>query len=399
VYIPESSIEKPGDAGVRSHTNIRVFLPGGVKPSEAPPSSGYGFETPASLACIYGLAPAVPGCNPNVVTTNPTGGSQSIAVIDAYDDPWAGPDLAYFSAQFGIPFVPAQLQVVYANGVEPIEDPTGGWEFEESADIEYAHAMAPSAMIYLVEAASDLDTDLAQAVAVGNNLIVCGQPLCPNGGAGTGEMIMSWGSSETANEVTYDQLFTTPGVVYFAAAGDTPGVEYPCASPNVVCAGGTATARNPVTGNFMYEIAWSDGGGGVSAYEPRPAYQSTVLNLGVSMFRGVPDVAFDSADSTGMWVWDSESFVLPGGNANGWFIGYGTSFADVAWAGIVNTAGGFAASSLSELTTLYGNRFDPAVINDIGVGHGFCGPYSGWTTLKGWDPCTGIGTPNGYGGK
>ncbi|MGH9440623.1 MAG: hypothetical protein ACRD22_22850, partial [Terriglobia bacterium] len=80
--------------------------PESLQPDEAPPFSGYGFETPASLAFVYQLVTAEPGCNPNTVTANPTGGSRAIAVVDAYDDPLAAPDLAYFSAQFGLPFSP-----------------------------------------------------------------------------------------------------------------------------------------------------------------------------------------------------------------------------------------------------------------------------------------------------
>ena len=192
VFIPASSQAKPGDAGVRAHTNFGILIPETTPtPDEAPPYSGYAFETPASIACVYQLVTVTPGCNPNVVTATPTGGSNTIAVVDAYDDPWAGPDLAYFSAQFGIPFSPAQFQVVYATGVQPGEDPTGNWEFEAAADIEYAHALAPKATIYLVEAASESMSDLLTAVKVASSLIQCGQTNCPSGGTGTGEVIMS----------------------------------------------------------------------------------------------------------------------------------------------------------------------------------------------------------------
>jgi subtilase family serine protease len=395
-FVPESSRTKPGDAGVRAHTNFGVFIPDSWKPDEAPPYSGYAFQTPASLACLYALVTVTPGCNPNVVTSNPTGGGNTIAVVDAYDDPWAGPDLAYFSAQFGIPFTPAQFQVVYASGVEPPEDLSGGWEFEESADIEYAHAMAPKATIYLVEAASESYDDLGQAVMVANSLIQCGQTNCPSGGTGVGEVIMSWGGPEFPAETSFDAYFATPGVVYFAASGDTPGVSYPCASPNVVCSGGTTTAYNPSTGNFLYEITWDQAGGGVSDYESKPTYQSS-LGHNPTPNRGVPDVAFDSSPSSSYWVWDSFGFQIAAQSAAGWLLGYGTSFSDVAWAGIVNAAGSFAPSSASELTTIYNNRFSATDFRDIIVGN--CGPYDGTTTLVNWDFCTGVGTPQGYGGK
>jgi subtilase family serine protease len=149
IEIPASSTETAGDIGVNAHTNLRMALTphqlagATPQPAELPPFSGYLFETPASAACVYHLAsPRVPGCNPNLTTTNVTGGSKAIAIVDAYDDPNAAADLAFFSAQFGLP--KANFSVVYAT-TKPAIDPTGGWEIEESLDIEWAHAMAPSA--------------------------------------------------------------------------------------------------------------------------------------------------------------------------------------------------------------------------------------------------------------
>ncbi len=94
--IPAVSHAQPGDRGVRMHTNVRYMA--GFSPSELPPFGGYGYETPASLACIYGIAAHTQGCNPNQTTQNPTGGGQTIAIVDAYDDPNAAGDLAFFSS-------------------------------------------------------------------------------------------------------------------------------------------------------------------------------------------------------------------------------------------------------------------------------------------------------------
>jgi hypothetical protein len=208
---------------------------------------------------------------------------------------------------------------------------------------------------------------------------------------------MSWGNSEFPGETSYDGYFTTPGVVYFSSAGDSSVVSWPCTSPNVVCAGGTSTARNFSTGNFLYEVTWDQGGGGLSAYEGRPSYQSTVANLGSTTFRGVPDVSFNSGYNTAFWVWDSEGFQINDETLAGWLLGWGTSFADVGWAGIVNVAGRFAPSSISELTTIYRNRFVSSDIRDITSG--LCGPYDGYPAVNGWNFCTGVGSPVGYGGK
>src|SRR5271170_4034826 len=112
-----------------AHTHLRVMMPeGGIftgksQPNELPPFPGFFFETPASIACIYHLVPQPKhNCNPNETTTNPSGGSGAIAVVDAFDTPNAAADLAAFSAQFGLP--PADFQAVFAAGTQPGLDPS-----------------------------------------------------------------------------------------------------------------------------------------------------------------------------------------------------------------------------------------------------------------------------------
>ena len=382
VVIPPSSLERPTDLGKRAHTNIRMFVPakGFTNPQVAvglPPYNGYYYETPASLACVYKLVGVVPGsgCDPNKVTNHSTGGSKAIAVVDAYDDPNAAADLTYFSNQFGLPA--ANFQTVYANGTQPPND--SGWELEESLDIEWAHAMAPRAKLYLVEAASNYNSDLYLAVQVASNLVAA---------AGGGEVTMSWGGGEFDGEASYDSYFTTPGVVYFASTGDGAGTIYPSTSPNVVAAGGTTLRRNPFNGEFFSEAAWVDGGGGPSPYEARPSYQSGIANI-VGSARGVPDLSAVADPNTGVWVYDS-------GNGGWWIVG-GTSASSPILAGIVNKAGSFATSTNAELTTIYNNMAVPAYFRD--TTDGFCGPYMGFSAVKGWDFCTGVGSPKGPAGK
>jgi len=395
LVIPASSQVRAADHGLRAHTNVRYITPATASPAEAPPYSNYGYETPASLACIYGLVTAISGCNPNLTTNTPAGGSQTIAIVDAYDDPEAAPDLAYFSAQFGLPFVPSKFNIVYASGSEPPVDETGGWELEESLDIEYAHAMAPNATIYLVEANSNSNVDLYNAIVVAGRLVVCGKTtICPAGSAGKGEVSMSWGGEEFSTETAYDSYFESSNIVYFAAAGDSSGVIYPCASPYVVCAGGTTTARSLATGNLIEEIAWSDAGGGISSYEAIPTYQAPFSSL-LGKFRGVPDLSSDANPNTGAWVYDS--FPIDSEYEGNWWIVGGTSLASPTLAGIVNAAGHFAASSLAELTTIYANRAVTADFNDIT--YGACGYYSNAFSATGWDLCTGVGSPKGTTGK
>ncbi len=371
-----------------ANTHLRVLAPSAaqmhfgskaVQPNELPPFAGYLFETPASLACVYHLvASTVSGCNPNLTTANPTGGSHAIAIVDSFDDPTAASDLATFSAQFGLP--PADLTVVYAQGAEPAIGPSAGFEIEEALDTQWAHAMAPQAKLYLVEAANNSFTNLFEAVIVASNLVAA---------AGGGEISMSWGSEEFTNETLLDSFFTTPGVVYVASAGDSPGVSYPSASPNVVSAGGTTISRDLNTGNLILENTWQDAGSGVSQVEPRPKFQDGVRFV-VGDGRGTPDLAFDANPNTGVWVFDTNKF-----DGTGWFIVGGTSVSAPSLSGIINSAGGFRASSAAENQVIY-SPFNRG-FNDIVYGN--CGPYIGDFALPGYDLCSGVGSARGLEGK
>jgi subtilase family serine protease len=285
-------------------------------------------------------------------------------------------DLQVFSAQFGLPAPTfANFQVVYANGQQPPVN--AQWNLEAALDIQWAHAMAPNAKIYLIEAASNSYANLMNAVLAANSLLQA---------AGGGQVSMSWGGSEFSSETFYDRYFTQPGIVYFASSGDGPGVIWPSASPNVVSVGGTSISRNPTTGLFQQEMAWQSGGGGASFYESRPPYQNGISNL-VQTKRGTPDVAAVADPYTGVWIYHSPY----------WYIAGGTSAAAPIWAGIVNSAGTFAAASQNELGTVYTNKSNTSYFAD--VVHGSCGPNEGYLAGTGWDFCTGVGSPVGKGAK
>ena len=116
---PPSSVSNAGDAGVLAHTFLQILDSAtdfkATPQVTGPPFQGLFYQTPASIACIYGLQPAMQGCNPNVVSSNPSGGSKAIAIVDAFDYATAFTDLQSFSAQFGLtPITPATFQVVYA---------------------------------------------------------------------------------------------------------------------------------------------------------------------------------------------------------------------------------------------------------------------------------------------
>ncbi len=410
--LPHSGLESNEDIGLRAHTNFKIFVPSGrdqygfaendvhangTANDTASPITGYYAETPASLACLYGLAHAVAFCNPATLSNsnNAGGGSKAIAIVDAYDYPTALSDLKAYSSQFGLPAPTSSTFTVTWAGSKPSPDPAcasvDGWQCwatESATDIEMAHAAAPHAHIYLVEAASNNFTDLFAAVAKAVTLVKA---------AGGGEVSMSWGGSEWSSETSEDFRFNQSKVVMFAATGDVEGTEYPSVSANVVSVGGTTVTRSPYTLDFEQETTWEDGGGGVSLFESLPSYQKSLA--AELPGRGIPDVAADANPRTGVWVYDSYENSY-GGVLQPWNIVGGTSVATPLWAGIVNHGGSFSASSAAELSLIYKSAASGTYTRDYrDINYGTCGYYNGWYAQTGWDPCTGNGASIGQSGK
>ena len=373
IIIPDSSIEHAEDIGVRVHTNHLIHADGfGNGTISASGSTSPSGQTPSSIRTIYNLPS--------------TGGGGTIAIVDAYDYPSAANDLGVFSKQFSLPSCTTStgcFRVVYAGGTKPAANCS--WAQEAALDIEWAHAMSPNAKIVLVEAASASVADLITAVDVATSQVTTG--------GGKGEVSMSWGGSEFSTESSYDSHFQNTNVVYVAASGDTGGVnQYPSVSPYVVSAGGTTLNFNS-KGAFLSETAWSGSGGGPSLYETLLPYQSNIPNANLTK-RSAPDVSFDANPQSGVAVYDSTSC----NGVSGWMVFGGTSVSSPAVAGIINLAaasgGGFATSSVAELTKIYSNRTNSSDFRDITSGT--AGTFSAAT---GYDFVTGVGSSLGLSGK
>lgn len=320
--------------------------------------------SPQQVSQAYGFNQISFGSSSSPVAGDGTG--QTIAIVDAYDDPNIQQDLATFDQKFGLPA--ANLSVQYAGGSRP--QGNSGWSEETSLDVEWAHAMAPKANIVLVEASADSLGALLQAVDVARNL--------PN----VSVISMSWGSSEFSSETSYDSHFTTPaghiGITFVASAGDSgaPGV-WPALSPNVLAVGGTSlnVASN---GAYLSETAWSDSGGGVSRYEAEPSYQQAAQSYGA---RTSPDVAYDANPATGFSVYDSYS-------GDGWFTVGGTSAGAPQWSALIaiaNQVRGSAGTLANAQADLY--NLPATDFNDVTSGS------NGYSAGQGYDLVTGRGTP------
>ncbi|MES1213837.1 MAG: fibronectin type III domain-containing protein, partial [Singulisphaera sp.] len=334
-------------------------------------SSGITGYTPAQIRAAYGISSLSFG------STAADGSGQTIAIIDAYNDPNIQSDLKAFDAALGIADPPS-FKVVNQNGGStlPSVDPAGGWEGEIALDVEWAHAIAPGANIILVEANSASDTDLFAAVNWARQQ------------AGVSVISMSWGSDDSAANASYDQALSsqylvTPsghqGITFVASSGDDGHPNFPAESPNVLAVGGTDLYLT-ASGAITKETAWTpttsggqtwSGGGGVS-----------------QEFSGrkVPDVAYNAG--IGMAVYDTY------GSDHGWVSIGGTSAGAPQWAALIAIANqGRALAGLSTLNgatqTLTALYAAPASdFHDITTGS-----TQFQSAGVGYDLATGLGSP------
>jgi subtilase family serine protease len=326
-------------------------------PGPTPP--GYG---PNDLRSAYNLASATAGAG------------QTVAIVDAYDDPRAETDLGVYRTQFGL------TACTTANGCFRKVNQSGGtsypvgnigWAEEVSLDLDMVSAICPNCHILLVEASSNSLADLSTAEDTAARL-------------GAAAISNSWGSGEySAETITEADHFHHPGVAITASTGDGGyGVEFPAASQYVTAVGGTTLNKAGTTRGWS-DTVWSGAGSGCSAYEPALAWQTT--NSACPNNREVGDVAAIADPNTGVAVYDTYA-------TTGWLVFGGTSVASPIIAGVYALAGN--AASVTAGSSPYGHT---SSLYDITSGsNGPCGTYL-CNGEAGYDGPTGEGTPNGPG--
>jgi hypothetical protein len=342
-------------------TNVKPHE-GRFSADQAP--SGYG---PADLQSAYNLPSAT------------AGNGQTVAVVDAYDNPAAEADLGVYRAQYGLPPCTTAngcFQKANQKGQQynyPPQDPTGSWEEEESLDVDMVSAACPNCHILLIEANNSSVRNLGAAVS---EAVALGAKFVSN----------SYGSSgEPSDETNWDSYYDHPGVVITASAGDSGyGVHYPAASPYVTAVGGTTLTQDPGTARGWTETVWSsDGGGtgsGCSKYEPKPSWQTDTG----CVHRTDNDVAADADPNTGVAVYDS--------GVGGWEVFGGTSVASPLIAATYALAGAPVGGTYPASYPYA----DPSALNKITTGSdGTCTPLYLCTAGPGYNGPTGLGTPDG----
>jgi hypothetical protein len=304
------------------------------------------------------------------------GAGQTVAIVDAFDDPNAEADLAVYRQQYGLPACTTAngcFSKVDQRGGTSYPTPDAGWAGEISLDLDMVSAVAPQAHILLVEADDNgfesLGASVDEAVALGAKFVSNSYGSDYRGGGG-----------EDPGETTaFDAYYNHPGVAVTVSTGDYAyGVGYPAASQYVTSVGGTVLSRDTGSARGWDETAWSDAGSGCSLYEPKPAFQH---DTGCAN-RALADV---SAVAEGVSVYQTY------GNG-GWAVYGGTSVSSPIIASVYADAGTPAAGS-------YPNSYPYGAgsgLNDITTGsNGSCTPAYLCTGGTGFDGPTGLGTPSG----
>ncbi len=344
----------PGEA--RCHSLVRVDNVGQPLATSGP--TGY---VPADLLAAYTLSSS-------------GGAGQTIAIVDAFDDPKAESDLAVYRSQFGLPACTTAngcFRKVDQNGGTSYPRGNTGWGEEISLDLDMASAICPNCHILLVEANTNSFANLAAAVDEAASL-------------GANVISNSYGGGEYSAEVSDQEHFNHPGIAITVSSGDGGyGVEFPAASQYVTAVGGTSLTRASNTRGWS-ETAWSGAGSGCSAYISKPSWQT---DAGCSR-RTVADVSAVADPNTGVSVYDT--YLHPRG---GWLVFGGTSVSAPIIGGVYALAGNessitYGSYSYSHTSSLF----------DVSSGsNGSCGGSYLCTAGSGYDGPTGNGTPNGSG--
>jgi len=344
---------------------------------------------------------------------------------------------------------------VFWNGVTQVKAPPPGsngtgqqtrniWALETALDVEWAHTIAPKANILNVTtnpaevlgvegfpAMMDAEqfiidhhqaTVITQSFGAAEETFSSVQSLLNlrhafvSAAANGVTMLASSGDGGSAN--TSKTPVNHPGVFPF------PTVGWPASDPLVTAVGGTYLCTDPVTGtsvdstdppvncqNFpgVREVGWIASGGGFSHVFAKPSYQGTLPagSTAIGAMRGVPDIAYQASSRTGVLVYDTapgdaqDGLHCPSGDpcSAGWYVVGGTSSSSPQWAGLVAIADQMAGHGLGlinpALYTLASGPNYGTYFYDVTTGNNQAVPtVPGYPATTGWDPVTGLGTPN-----
>jgi len=329
--------------------------------------------TPAQIAAAYKLPIS-------------KGSGQTIAIVDAYDNPKTASDLATYRKQFDLPACTVAnkcfRKVNQRGATKPLPQGDPDWGVEIALDLQAVSAACPNCHILLVEADSDYLDDLGAAE---NTAVRLHAAVVSN----------SFGGNEYNGAIAeWKKYYNHPGVAIVAASGDS-GFQpafVPASFPSTIAVGGTTLTKQAGTKRGWTETVWGneDGGAGsgCSAYFGKPKWQHDPNCL----MRTASDVSAVADPITGLSIYDTYGL----GADNGWLTVGGTSLSAPLVSGMIGLAGN--AAKLSNASYIYAHR--SAVYDVVGGSNAIymdCGGDYLCTGLPGYDAPSGVGTPHGVG--
>ncbi|MEU2427386.1 S53 family peptidase [Streptomyces sp. NPDC007851] len=342
----------------------------GITPKAADAATPSGYS-PANLRSAYGLTSAAAS----------NGSGETIAIVDAYNDPNAEADLATYRSYYGLSACTTAngcfKKVSQTGSTTSLPSSDAGWSEEISLDLDMASAICPLCNITLVEATSASYANLGTAE---NEAVALGAKFVSN----------SYGGSESSSQTSYDtSYYKHAGVAITVSAGDSGyGAEYPATSQYVTAVGGTKLSTASTTRGWT-ESVWrtssSEGtGSGCSSYDAKPSWQT---DTGCTK-RMESDVSAVADPATGVSVYDSY------GVTAGWYTFGGTSVSAPIIAGVYALAGTPASGTYpAQYPYDYAGT---SSLNDVTSGYnGSCSTAYFCTAETGYDGPTGWGTPEG----
>jgi len=271
-------------------------------------------------------------------------------------------DLAAFDNAYGLPSATISYM---GSGANSCRSSNGDWYEETDLDIQWAHAMAPGAPIVVCLDSSDPSV-------CDQTFVTDGIPFGSN----------SWGG-ETSDHSVWQSAMAA-GITLLASAGDSgAATDYPASEPDGIGVGGTSIT--PSGSSYGSETAWSDSGGGCDSSDAPPSYQIGMAGYpgacSTTSDRGVPDVSMDADPNTGVPVYINGASEQFGG----------TSLSCPMWAAaldVIYQASGFSGFAGPTIYQLAKGPLYSSVFHDVTTGS------NGYSATAGWDPVTGVGTPN-----
>jgi hypothetical protein len=273
---------------------MSIVRPGSAAPHAAGSAAVNGFYGPSQLRSGYKIAAAAAR----------DGRGKTIAIVDAYSDPEAAPDLASYRSRYHLGACTTGsgcLRIVNEVGeANPLPRADWDWAGEESTDLDMVSAICPRCRIVLVEARTDQTADLGRAEDTAVAM-------------GAGYVSNSWGGPESSGQDQYNSYFNHPGVVVDFAGGDSGyGAAYPADLQYVTSVGGT-TLSHAGNRRGWTETVWGTNvpgeegtGSGCSALEPKPSWQrADARSPGGCLNRTQNDVAAVADPQTGVAIYDT----------------------------------------------------------------------------------------------